>query len=72
MAERRGQRVRGAAKLSDHVFPESVWKAFGEHVEESEHEEELGYLDHFALISEVMLSNTGRPGGVLGQSRRQS
>ena len=24
---------QGPAKLSDHVFPESVWKAFGEHVE---------------------------------------
>lgn len=28
------------AKLSDHEFPESVWKAFGEHVGENEHEEE--------------------------------
>ena len=28
------------AKLSDHVFPESVWKAFGEHVEEDGEEEE--------------------------------
>ena len=27
------------AKLSDHVFPESVWKAFGEHVEEEEEDE---------------------------------
>ena len=28
------------AKLSDHVFPESVWKAFGKHVGEEEEEEE--------------------------------
>ena len=28
------------AKPSDHVFPESVWKAFGEHVEEEEEDEE--------------------------------
>ena len=28
------------AKLSDHVFPESAWKAFGEHVGEKEVEEE--------------------------------
>ncbi len=29
------------AKLSDHVFPEPIWKAFGEHVgEEAEKEEE--------------------------------
>ena len=28
------------AKLSGHVFPESVWKAFGEHVGEEEEEEE--------------------------------
>ena len=28
------------AKLSDHVFPESVWKAFGEHVGEEEEKEE--------------------------------
>ena len=28
------------AKLSDHVFPESVWTAFGEHVGEKEEEEE--------------------------------
>ena len=28
------------AKMSDHEFPESVWKAFGEHVGENEHEEE--------------------------------
>ena len=28
------------AKLSDHVFPESVWKAFGERVEEEEEDEE--------------------------------
>ena len=27
-------------KLSDNVFPESSWKAFGEHVGENEHEEE--------------------------------
>ena len=26
------------AKLSDHVFPESVWKAFGEHMGEEEEE----------------------------------
>ena len=30
------------AKLSDHVFPESVWKAFGERVGEEEEEEEKG------------------------------
>ena len=28
------------AKLSDHKFPESAWKAFGEHVGANEHEEE--------------------------------
>ena len=28
------------AKVSDHEFPESVWKAVGEHVGENEHEEE--------------------------------
>ena len=28
------------AKLSDHVFPESVWTTFGEHVGEEEEEEE--------------------------------
>ena len=30
------------AKLSDHVFPESVWKAFEERVGEEEEEEEKG------------------------------
>ena len=28
------------AKLSDHEFPESVWKAFGEHLWENEHKQE--------------------------------
>ena len=37
VAERCGQSL---AKLSDHVFPESVWKAFGEHVREDREEEE--------------------------------
>eukprot|EP00959_Pyramimonas_sp_CCMP1952_P227906 4765392-Pyramimonas_sp.AAC.1 len=37
VAECCGQRP---AKLSDHLFPESVWKVFGGHVEENEHEEE--------------------------------
>ena len=37
VAERCGQRP---AKLSGHVFPESVRKAFGEHVGENEHEQE--------------------------------
>ena len=31
---------KSLAKLLDYVFPESVWKAFGEHVGESEREEE--------------------------------
>ena len=37
VAERCGQRP---AKLSGHVFPESVWKTFGEHVGEEEEQEE--------------------------------
>ena len=38
------------AKLSGHVFPESVWKAFGEHVGEEDEEED----ESFAFLEEPM------------------
>ena len=48
------------AKLSDHVFPESVWKAFGEHV---------GILKVILAVLEASWASFGRSLGLFGPSR---
>ena len=48
------------AKLSDHVFPESVWKAFGEHV---------GVLMVIVAVLEASWAIFRRSLGALGPSR---
>ena len=58
------------AKLSDHVFPESVWKAFGEHVEEEAEDlssDRLGsHLGPSSAVLEAILDRIGRSWRPLG------
>ena len=64
------------AKLSDHVFPESVWKAFGEHVGEKEDEEKMEKLawrrtQPYAVVSAALVSTVfgGAPDGATKRVR---
>ena len=48
------------AKLSDHEFPESVWKAFGEHVVENDRNEEVDLVP-FTVIEGIPGLASGSP-----------
>ena len=62
-------------KLSDHVFPESLWKAFGEHMGEEEEEggirkKEEEEQEEEEASWEPLRALLGPPGSFLGASWR--